>query len=164
MDRFPQIISIVLIMSIDKNFNDVVSSLGGTVSNPNFFTNKDRYFYVKEKMIDYHPIIDSQWKLFLPLTDDGNFEKNNKTQCTYVSPHDLILTNYPCWLIDNTTTVVGKDLQIMQGENSIIFNQNNLPEGVKIGKKKIGKATMPMLYSDNEEFFQNDVYKIVTMP
>lgn len=110
---FPQITSIVSIMSIDRNSNN----------NELFcihFFHKKKLLIVNRNYF-HHPL-----KL-----------ASSDKQCSFVCHHELFLTNFPCWLIDYTTIGVAKDLERILGKNSIILNQNNLLHDIKIGKKLV---------------------------
>ena len=165
MNHFADVKKINPVLSFDNDIADIITSIGGYVSYP-VQVSKPDYFHEKKKfLLDFHPFVDTRCKMFFKKE---KIVKKKPKKIDYNSKNtsfDDIYDRFKiCWLLDESTAVVNKKGELLEGISCILKNGGSLPYFMKLGMKTINNRRIPVIATSNKKMFQDSVYKVLCYP
>ena len=153
--RFPEVTTILPVLSTDEDFESVVASLGGTVSYPHKM-HEIKTFQEQESIImDQHPDIDARFK-FLHWRDTDT-PKRSIDPTEILSTQEFVRRYDVSWMIQESSTIVGTGGISIAGVNNILSNQGKFPPELTLTADYDTKSVT--VTAHGIEFFQTAVYK-----
>ena len=115
--------------------------------------------------MDFQPFVDTRCKMFF---QKEKFKKKKHQSIDYNSKNtsfDDIYDRFKiCWLLDESTAVVNKKGELLEGISCILKNRDSLPYFMKLGMKTFNNRRIPVIATSNKKMFQDSVYKVLCYP
>ena len=166
MNHFSDVKKINPVLSFDNDITGIITSIGGHVSYP-VHVSKPDYFHEKKRfLLDFHPFVDTCCKIM--FFEKEKMEKKKLENIDYNSKNtsfDDIYDRYKiCWLLDESTAVVNKKGELLEGVSCILKNRDSLPDFMKLGMKNVNNRRIPVIATSNKKMFEDSVYKALCYP
>ena len=160
MDHCKKVLFVKALSSTDLRFDSAVEAKGGRIMHPNMWDTPISFLEAMKSYGDLHPDIVGSMTA-VSKKERGENDINISQNSSLTTPRFFEAYNF-IWMLTGETMVIGKNGNLMCGNDEIVDGGSNLPDGLKIGRVD---GPIPFgIITDDANFFTDQRYKLVLFP
>lgn len=160
MDHCKKVLFVKALSSTDLRFDSAVEAKGGRIMHPNMWDTPISFLEAMQSYGDLHPDIVGSMTA-VSKKERGENDINISQNSSLTTPRFFEAYNF-IWMLTGETMVIGKNGNLMCGDDEIVGGGSNLPDGLKIGRVD---GPIPFgIITDDANFFTDQRYKLVLFP